>query len=644
MIGKTLAAADDLSLGLVATDPGRTLNGLAGLEVLVRLEEVLNLEPLELRHVKDVAEVLAPDVRDGDAKHLLVRALFIRHLEHADGAAFDETAREGGLVQQDEGIQRVSISTEGVLDEPVIRRVAGGGEEHAIQAKPPRLMIHLILIACSTRDLDEHVELHANLHAIAAPLRNKYPTPPNGSASPDSLAPSLPYVGRNGKSGPGATRMLVVTSCVTAALLVVTLAGTDAASSASGTVSIPAPAAVLPGLSAQAAMPTAAGLTRALAAQLADPTLGIAPHVEVIDALTGKVLLNQRGTVTTIPASTQKLITAAAALTTLGPRTRFTTRVFAAGANVYLVGGGDPTLSAQPALTGYPASADLNALARAVAARHQPVGQVIAVAPDYGGPDDADGWNPSYLGDGQVARVRSLLVDESKVAPGIGPGSRFSDPVLAAANAFKATLTNAGISSGITSVGALPHGATLVASIKSPPVSALVERMLTFSDADVAEGLGRQVALKLHKPPTFEGVGQSLTQVAKELGLPVGSHFSDASGLSRTDALAPATLTALLRLAVLGTQPQLRTLLTSIPIAGFTGTLAERYTGAAGVGAGKVRAKTGWLNGAAALAGVVTTADHRQLIFAADAPTYARYSGESALDRLAATLATCGCR
>jgi D-alanyl-D-alanine carboxypeptidase/D-alanyl-D-alanine-endopeptidase (penicillin-binding protein 4) len=441
--------------------------------------------------------------------------------------------------------------------------------------------------------------------------------------------------------------MLTLTSCVMAALLVVTLTVVDTASgsaSASDTASIPRPAVVLPGLSARATMPTAAGLSRALAAQLTDPALGVAPHVEVIDALTGKVLLNQRGTVATIPASTQKLMTAAAALVTLGPRTRFTTRVLTAGTTVYLVGGGDPTLSAQPALTGYPVSADLNELARAVAARHQPVGQVIAVAPDYGGPDDAEGWNPSYLGDGQVARVRSLLVDESKVVPGIGPGSRFSDPVLAAARSFKAALANAGVTSGDTSTGALPRGATLVGSVKSPPVSALVERMLTFSDADVAEGLGRQVAMKLHKPPTFDGVAQSLAQVAKKLGLPGGNHFSDASGLSRTDALAPATLTALLRLAVLGTQPQLRTLLTAVPIAGFTGTLAERYTGAGSAGAGKVRAKTGWLNGAAALAGVVTTADHRQLIFAADAPTFARYSGESALDRLAAALATCGCR
>ena len=65
----------------------------------------------------------------------------------------------------------------------------------------------------------------------------------------------------------------------------------------------------------------------------------------MIDALTGRVLLDHRGGVPAIPASTQKLLTAAAALLVLGPRTRLTTRVLASGPDLYLVGGGDPTLT-----------------------------------------------------------------------------------------------------------------------------------------------------------------------------------------------------------------------------------------------------------------------------------------------------------
>jgi D-alanyl-D-alanine carboxypeptidase/D-alanyl-D-alanine-endopeptidase (penicillin-binding protein 4) len=452
------------------------------------------------------------------------------------------------------------------------------------------------------------------------------------------FAPSLPYVRSNGQRVPG-----IALTALFLTLAVAAPGGASPTPAASGSAT-PKVSPVLFGLSTAAPAPTPAGIARALASGLTDPGLGGDPHVEVIDAQTGKVLLDHLGKAPAIPASTQKLMTAAAALTVLGPRTRFTTRVLASGSDLYLVGGGDPTLSTQPQLTGYPPSADLNTLAAAVSARHKPVQRVIAVAPDYGGPDEAAGWSPSYLTEGEAARVRSLVVDEAKLSPGLGPSVRTSDPVLSAANAFRATLAAAGVTSGEATVGALAKGATLVASVKSPPVSALVERMLTYSDADIAEGLGRQVARKLHKPATFEGTAQALQQVTRTLGLPGGSQFADASGLSRSNAIAPATITALLRLAAQGTHPELRSLLAALPIAGFTGTLAQRFTGSASVGAGVVRAKTGWLNGAAALAGVVTTADHRQLIFAALTPAYARYAGESALDRLAATLATCGCR
>ena len=114
-------------------------------------------------------------------------------------------------------------------------------------------------------------------------------------------------------------------------------------------------------------MPTAAGVARALAGPLSDPGLGGTPHVEVVDALTGRVLLDRLGRVPTIPASTQKLLAAAAALMVLGPRTRLTTRVMVSGQDLYLVGGGDPTLTAAPVFYGaYPASTDLSALAAAV--------------------------------------------------------------------------------------------------------------------------------------------------------------------------------------------------------------------------------------------------------------------------------------
>jgi D-alanyl-D-alanine carboxypeptidase/D-alanyl-D-alanine-endopeptidase (penicillin-binding protein 4) len=90
--------------------------------------------------------------------------------------------------------------------------------------------------------------------------------------------------------------------------------------------------------------------------------------------------------------------------------------------------------------------------------------------------------------------------------------------------------------------------------------------------------------------------------------------------------------------------------LTGLPVAGFSGTLSERYrkpAAGAGLGAGVVRAKTGTLNGVSALAGLVRTADGRLLAFALTAdgvPLGATKQAEAALDRLAAALAACGCR
>ena len=66
----------------------------------------------------------------------------------------------------------------------------------------------------------------------------------------------------------------------------------------------------------------------------------------MIDAQTGTVLFDDAGTTPAAPASTGKLLTAAAILAVHKPSDRFTTTVDDAGnGTIVLVGGGDPTLS-----------------------------------------------------------------------------------------------------------------------------------------------------------------------------------------------------------------------------------------------------------------------------------------------------------
>ena len=101
-----------------------------------------------------------------------------------------------------------------------------------------------------------------------------------------------------------------------------------------------------------AAVPTTNGMTAALAAAVADPNLGNLTG-RITDAQTGQQIWEQRADVPMQPASTNKLLTTAAALLTLDRNARVATTVRAADqtrmpGTVVLVGGGDPTLSAAP--------------------------------------------------------------------------------------------------------------------------------------------------------------------------------------------------------------------------------------------------------------------------------------------------------
>jgi D-alanyl-D-alanine carboxypeptidase/D-alanyl-D-alanine-endopeptidase (penicillin-binding protein 4) len=117
----------------------------------------------------------------------------------------------------------------------------------------------------------------------------------------------------------------------------------------------------------------------------------------------------------------------------------------------------------------------------------------------------------------------------------------------------------------------------------------------------------------------------------------------DGSGLAARDRLTVATLTAVLRAII--SRPSLHAVLAGLPVAGWSGTLVDRYlTGGSRSGAGVVRAKTGTLTGVSALAGLVHDSSGRLLVFAFDADRVrSTDAADAALDELAAALARCGC-
>ena len=143
-------------------------------------------------------------------------------------------------------------------------------------------------------------------------------------------------------------------------------------------------------------------------------------------------------------------------------------------------------------------------------------------------------------------------------------------------------------------------------------------------------------------PGRSSGGAQATHAALIELGISNGASLVDGSGLSDDNRVTASELTAVLFRAASPKYPQLRAVMSGLPVAGYSGTLSNRDQGS---GMGSVRAKTGTLNHVNALAGYVVDADGRLLAFAAVADaTTNRVRAEGALDRLAAAIAACGCR
>ena len=386
------------------------------------------------------------------------------------------------------------------------------------------------------------------------------------------------------------------------------------------------------------AAPTAAGVRRALAGALKDPGLGTRLAASVVDTATGAPLLQLGATGPVTPASTAKIATAVAVLSVLAPDQRITTQVVqGAPGDVVLVGAGDPTLSGAHADHGFPTPARLSDLAAQL--RTTAVRRVVVDDGLFTGPRLGPGWKPGYVTSGDVAPVSALAVDGGRQSLTKNQ-PRVADPALEAGRQLAALLRVKPVVRGVA-----PAGAVVLAHVDSPTVSELVESMLTRSDNDLAEALGRQLALASKQPASFVGAAAATRTVLTPLlgGLTV--DLRDASGLSPLNRVVPAALTRLL--AAVGRDPRFAPVLSGLPVAGFDGTLAKRFrTAPTSSAAGEVRAKTGTLDGVSALAGLVRTRSGHLLAFdltADGVPVTGTATAQAALDRLAAALAACGC-
>jgi D-alanyl-D-alanine carboxypeptidase/D-alanyl-D-alanine-endopeptidase (penicillin-binding protein 4) len=425
--------------------------------------------------------------------------------------------------------------------------------------------------------------------------------------------------------------------------------GTDHGGASGTTAAGPRPAPSAPsvltalggGANTVKSAPTGQALATVLGPLLGNTALGTRHTAAVVDVATGKRLYGAGAGTALTPASTTKIATAVAALSALGADHRLVTRAAleAGTKELVLVGGGDHTLTARTDAGGW---ASLRELAEETATALKKRGlTTVTLSYDktlYAGSE----IHPIGVND-NLAPVSALMVDEGRTdGTASGPAPRTTDPAADATRTFARFLSDHGIRTTSPGPSKATGRAENLAEVLSPPLSALVERMLTNSDNDIAEALARQAAVADGQRADFAGGGRAIRAQLKKLRLPLaGADFHDGSGLDRADRLTAGLLTSLLVKAGDPAHPDLRPVLTGLPVAGFTGTLTSRYTdGAAGV----VRAKTGTLTGVNTLAGTVVDQDGRLLAFAfLTSDTTDPGAAQSALDRTASALAACGC-
>ena len=169
---------------------------------------------------------------------------------------------------------------------------------------------------------------------------------------------------------------------------------------------------------------------------------------QVQDALTGDVLFDRAARTPGCPASNLKLLTAVAALRTLGPDHRFTTTVVAGPAahQVVLTGGGDVLLGAGASdagqVRGHAGLATLAAWTVDSLRAAGVTGEITVRFDDslFSGPALNPAWDLGDVAAGEVAPLSPLALNAARYDPAVTTGPRPRDPAAAAAAEFAGRL------------------------------------------------------------------------------------------------------------------------------------------------------------------------------------------------------------
>ncbi len=326
-----------------------------------------------------------------------------------------------------------------------------------------------------------------------------------------------------------------------------------------------------------------------------------------------------------MPASTEKILTAHAALSTLGPETRLETTLVSRSApangtvtgDVWLLGGGDPLLNTEfYRARGREADqvhTDLSALADAVVAAGitRIDGAIIGDETRYDAERVVLSWPSRFARQNQAGPLSALTVDDGLLNDD-GILRRSPEPAATAADSLLDLLAERGVTvRGSERVGDAPDDATTVlASVPSPPISEVVGQMLTFSDNTTAELLNKELGFRTAGLGTTASGSEAIGAALAQSDLDRAERVTvDGSGLD-----AGNRVTCDLLVDVLDANGPAGPLAEGLPVGAQSGTLTDRFVGSPV--AGLVRAKTGTLRDVTALAGFVEVPDTDVLTFA----------------------------
>jgi D-alanyl-D-alanine carboxypeptidase/D-alanyl-D-alanine-endopeptidase (penicillin-binding protein 4) len=351
--------------------------------------------------------------------------------------------------------------------------------------------------------------------------------------------------------------------------------------------------------------------------------------VLIVNPETGDTLYSRNAHKLFMPASNQKILTSAVALTQLGPDYRYHTVIAKRGeikdsvlnGDLIVIGRGDPTMSDRVYGS---AAKEMAAIADSI--RAHGIRRVTGALRQGGNafPDSiyGYGWEWDDIGGESGAPVDELLYNEGMVQRAARIDGR--DTVISVAtrtpgyvylSALYGALSQRGVSvTGLVdlNIDSLAAPLDTVYVIQSPPLREILKHFMKPSQNQIGEALLKTLGLEKTGIGTADAGAAVISTQLRDWGIDSTEYVVyDGSGLSRHDLVTPHAIVTIL--STMRKDTAFTVYYDAFPIAGVDGTIRSRMKGTAAEN--NLHGKTGTIEFVRSLSGYVDTADGQKLVF-----------------------------